>query len=95
MVKRAHVARGHLVIVTVAAETPEAVAAERRVIFTELGALEIDVLDNRTRGQAANEVQIQNLADALARAEPGVGSSMNNVTMHGLEVFERFLLAPQ
>ncbi|MDP9309446.1 MAG: cyanophycinase [Chloroflexota bacterium] len=64
VVKHTRATRGRLVIVTVATETPEEVAAEYRAVFTKLGVPEIDVLDIRTRDQAAEETQVQRLADA-------------------------------
>ncbi len=47
--------RGHLLIVTVATQHPEAVAAEYTRLFRELGVRELEVLDIREREDARSE----------------------------------------
>lgn len=56
--------RGRLVIVTVATELPEQMAAEYRKVFGELGVHHIDALDIRSREDAKQEEAVEKIAGA-------------------------------
>lgn len=62
--RRAHGQGGRLVVVTVATQSPEEVAAEYQEVFTRLGVKHVDALDIRTREQAYDEKEVQKIADA-------------------------------
>lgn len=62
--RRARGKGGRLVIVTVATQLPEEVAAEYQEVFTRLGVKAVDALDIRTRAEAYDKAQVQKLADA-------------------------------
>src|SRR5215211_6996477 len=62
--QRAHGDRGHLVIVTVASNEPEELAHEYRALFTNLGVKQVEVVDIRTRDEAADEKNIQKIEGA-------------------------------
>src|SRR5215212_4732934 len=55
---------GSLVVVTVATNMPEEVGAEYQALFKELGVGHVDVVDIRTRGEAADEKNVQLIAKA-------------------------------
>jgi cyanophycinase len=63
----AHRARGdngRLVIVTVATQLPEEVGREYRELFKDLGVGNVDVVDIRTRDEAADGKNVQKIASA-------------------------------
>jgi cyanophycinase len=62
--KHAQRDHGRLVIVTVATHHPEKVAEEYRAVFKELGVGAIDVVDIRTRADAADDKNVRKIADA-------------------------------
>src|SRR5690349_5626589 len=63
----AHRARGdngRLVIVTVASQLPEELGHEYRALFKDLGVTDVDVVDIRTRDQAADTSNVQKVEGA-------------------------------
>ncbi|MFL5801593.1 MAG: cyanophycinase [Roseiflexaceae bacterium] len=62
--QRARGDRGHLVIVTVATQEPEEVGREYRALFRGLGVGQTDVVDIRTRDEAAKQQHIEKIANA-------------------------------
>jgi cyanophycinase len=60
--QRARGERGHLAIITVASSQPEELGREYRAIFKDLGVGQVDVIDIRTRDEAADEKLIRKLA---------------------------------
>jgi len=60
-------ARGHngrLVTVTVASNEPEELGREYRALFKDLGVAQVDVVDIRTRDEAADQKHVDKIADA-------------------------------
>jgi cyanophycinase len=55
---------GRLVIVTVASQQPEELAKEYRAIFHELGVAKLEVMDIRTRDEAADQKNVEKIAGA-------------------------------
>lgn len=55
---------GQLLIVTVAAQEPEAIAADYRRLFTGLGVKKLEVLDIRTRDQASDDAHVEKIASS-------------------------------
>jgi cyanophycinase len=55
---------GRLVIVTVASNQPEELGHEYRALFKNLGVGDVDVVDIRTRDEAADERHVQKIAGA-------------------------------
>jgi cyanophycinase len=62
--QRARGDNGRLVIVTVASNLPEELGREYRALFTDLGVKHIDVVDIRTRDEAADQKNVDKIADA-------------------------------
>jgi cyanophycinase len=62
--QRARGEHGRLVIVTVASNQPEELGHEYRALFKDLGVGDVDVVDIRTRDEAADERYIQKIAGA-------------------------------
>lgn len=62
--QRARKDAGRLVVITVATQVPEEVAAEYRTVFGELGVKHVDVLDVRTRDEAHESAVIDKVKDA-------------------------------
>jgi cyanophycinase len=61
---RAKRRKGNLVVVTVATQLPEEVAANYRAVFRELGVRDLDVLDIRCRDDAHDEATVAKVRDA-------------------------------
>src|SRR3954464_3859859 len=61
---RAKRRKGNLVVVTVATQLPEEVAADYRAVFRELGVRDLDVLDIRCRDDAHDEAAVAKVRDA-------------------------------
>jgi cyanophycinase len=59
-----HAKGGRLVIVTVASQKPEELAKEYRQIFHELGVAKVEVMDIRTRDEAADQKNVEKIAGA-------------------------------
>jgi cyanophycinase len=62
--QRARSGRGCLAIVTVATNQPEEIGREYRKLFTDLGVKQIEIVDIRTRDEAADDTHIQKIAGA-------------------------------
>lgn len=62
--QRARGDSGRLVIITVASNQPEELGAEYRALFKDLGVGHVDVVDIRTRDEAAEEKHVQLISDA-------------------------------
>lgn len=62
--QRARGEQGRLAIVTVASNEPEELGREYRAVFSDLGVGQVDVVDIRTREEAADEQRIQKIASA-------------------------------
>ncbi len=56
--------KGTLLVVTVATQLPEEVAADYRAVFRELGVRDLDVLDIRSRDDAQDEAAVAKVRDA-------------------------------
>jgi cyanophycinase len=56
--------RGQLAIVTVASNLPEELGREYQALFKELGVKHVEVVDIRTRDQAADQKNVDKIADA-------------------------------
>ncbi len=61
---RAKRRKGNLLVVTVATQLPEEVAAEYRSVFRDLGVRALDVLDIRSRDDAHDEAAVAKVRDA-------------------------------
>jgi cyanophycinase len=62
--QRARGSDGRLVLVTVASNQPEELGREYRALFKQLGVGQVDVVDIRTRDEAAEEKYIEKIAGA-------------------------------
>ncbi len=62
--QRARSDRSRLAIVTVATNQPEEIGREYRELFMELGVKHVEIVDIRTRDEAADDAHIQKIAGA-------------------------------
>jgi cyanophycinase len=62
--QRARGEQGSLVVVTVATQQPEEVGRQYRTLFRGLGVQHVDVVDIRTREEAAEEKHVEQIAKA-------------------------------
>ena len=61
---RAKRRKGNLLVVTVATQLPQEVAADYRAVFRDLGVRDLDILDIRSRDDAQNESAVAKVHDA-------------------------------
>src|SRR5215212_3404580 len=62
--KRAKKHKGHLLLMTVASQEPEAMAREYRQVFGELGIHDMEVLDIRDREEATRDTSVAKVREA-------------------------------
>src|SRR3954447_23039113 len=61
---RARRRKGNLVVVTVASQLPEEMAADYRAVFRDLGVRDLDVVDIRSRDDACDDVTVEKIRNA-------------------------------
>src|SRR3954467_1831774 len=61
---RARRRKGNLVVVTVASQLPEEMAADYRAVFRDLGVRDLDVVDIRSRDDACDDNNVEKIRNA-------------------------------